>query len=345
MLLWTTSLVSLQVLEGFYGTYLATEVAYYTYIYAKVGREHFPKVTSHTRAAIFSGRFIAATIAQILVFFKIMDYRQLNYITLATQICATVWAVTLPSVNSSLYFNRQTENTSLVKKNVNNTSIRNAFQLLWSHFKVSYSNKRVLQWSFWYALAMAGYIQIYSYCQLLWEAVDDREEYNWNGAVEAVSTLLGAIVSLLAGYIHNEALTQRRSLWILTIFSILEGCCLLLCSWATHRLVAYTGYLLFMILYSFLITIASAEVAKNLKDDSYGLIFGINTLVALIMQSILTVVCISEIGFQLTIIEQYTVYSFYHMFLGGIYFIVVLLNCFIKTPDVTEIGNHNIIYD
>ena len=52
MLLWTSSLRSLQGLEVVYGTYMATEIAYYTYIYAKVDREHYPKVTSHTRASV-----------------------------------------------------------------------------------------------------------------------------------------------------------------------------------------------------------------------------------------------------------------------------------------------------
>lgn len=52
MLLWTSTLRSLQVLEVVYGTYLATEIAYFSYIYAKVNREHYAKVTSHTRASI-----------------------------------------------------------------------------------------------------------------------------------------------------------------------------------------------------------------------------------------------------------------------------------------------------
>lgn len=44
MLIWTDSLLHLQILEVFYGTYLASEVAYYTYIYAKVDREHYDQV-------------------------------------------------------------------------------------------------------------------------------------------------------------------------------------------------------------------------------------------------------------------------------------------------------------
>lgn len=61
---------------------MATEVAYYTYIYAKVEKEQFQQVTSHTRAAILAGRTLSSVVAQVLISFKWMDYRELNYITL-----------------------------------------------------------------------------------------------------------------------------------------------------------------------------------------------------------------------------------------------------------------------
>lgn len=83
MLIWTKSLWNLQILEIFYGTYMSTEVAYYTYIYAKVDKEHYDQVTSHTRAAILCGRFVAGTLGQILIYLKLMNYLELNYITLA----------------------------------------------------------------------------------------------------------------------------------------------------------------------------------------------------------------------------------------------------------------------
>lgn len=83
MLLWSNGKFNLQLVETIYGTYCATEIAYFTYIYAKVDRQHYQQVTSHTRAAVLCGRFAAASLAQLLVFYNIMDYRDLNYITLA----------------------------------------------------------------------------------------------------------------------------------------------------------------------------------------------------------------------------------------------------------------------
>lgn len=56
-------------------------MAYFTYIYAKVDKEYYPQVTSHTRAAILGGRAISGILGQSLISFNVMDYRGLNYIT------------------------------------------------------------------------------------------------------------------------------------------------------------------------------------------------------------------------------------------------------------------------
>lgn len=61
---------------------MASEVAYYTYIYAKVSKDKYQRVTGYTRASLLSGRFIAGILAQILISFKLMDERELNYISL-----------------------------------------------------------------------------------------------------------------------------------------------------------------------------------------------------------------------------------------------------------------------
>lgn len=45
----------------------------------------------------------------------------------------------------------------------------------------------------------------------------------------------------------------------------------------------------------------SAEVAKNIGEDSYGLIFGVNTFIALALQSVLTLIFVSDTGMALEI--------------------------------------------
>lgn len=64
-------------------------------------------------------------------------------------------------------------------------------------------------------------------------------------------------------------------------------------------------------------------------DSCFGLVFGINTLVAIILQSILTLVVISESGMELGIRDQYRAYAVCYVILGVIVF-VVWLGLFIR---------------
>lgn len=77
------NMLTMQILEFFYGLFLSTEVAYYTYIYAKVDKKHYQEVTSHTKAAALFGRCMAGVIAQLTTSFGVLDYYELNYITAA----------------------------------------------------------------------------------------------------------------------------------------------------------------------------------------------------------------------------------------------------------------------
>lgn len=81
LMLWMDEFIGLLLAQVFYGTFMATEVAYYTYIYAKVERSKYQIVTGHTRSAILVGRFLGAVFAQFLVTFQLMNFRELNYLS------------------------------------------------------------------------------------------------------------------------------------------------------------------------------------------------------------------------------------------------------------------------
>lgn len=80
LLSWTSK-GGLTVAQASYGTFMACEVAYYTYIYAKVERSKYQLVTGHTRSAILAGRFTASVLSQLLISFGLMNYEELNYIS------------------------------------------------------------------------------------------------------------------------------------------------------------------------------------------------------------------------------------------------------------------------
>lgn len=129
-MLWSKEFVGLVCAQVFFGTYMATEVAYYTYIYAKVERSKYQMVTGHTRSAILCGRFLGAVFAQLFITMQWMNYRQLNYLSFGckrtifdiqfqfalisllsllqlAQCISLVWSLLLPSVGISLYFYNQ----------------------------------------------------------------------------------------------------------------------------------------------------------------------------------------------------------------------------------------------
>ncbi|XP_066143387.1 thiamine transporter 1-like [Euwallacea fornicatus] len=324
MLLYTTSLLELQILEGFYGAFAACEVAYFTYIYAKVDKEYYPQVTSYTRAAILGGRAISGILGQILISVHAMDYRQLNYITFGSMIAATFWSFFLPPVKQSIYFHRDPIPQSLRKKS------RSAFGLMWNHFKDGYSSKYLIKWSIWWSLATCGFIQVQVYMQPLWaDIVNDPNSPIYNGAVESILTILGFLGTLAAGVLKVD--WKTRGELALTCCSLLQGFAMLIASQTDWILVSYICYVVFGTLYHLTITVASSEIAKLIKEDSYGLIFGLNTFIALLFQTVMTLVVVTErVGFALPPRNQYFVYGVFHLILGCIY-IIIGLSCWLAS--------------
>ncbi|XP_017845304.1 thiamine transporter 1 [Drosophila busckii] len=341
-LIWTKTLLGMQIVEVFYGFYQAMEVAYYTYIYAKVEKKYYPRVTSHTRAAMLVGKLFAGLLAQVLISFQWMDFRQLLYISAGSQVLALLWSFLLPNVKQSIYFHHQFDVNLEIAENpasqngIESTNAKSSvaqdtakpLQLLWSHFCSAYSNSLVLQWSMWYAIGLAGYLQVTTYMQVAWKSFENEPDVVWNGAIDVAFTALAALFSLLAGYLHAGRLKSRTSLLSLALLSALEGGCILLSSWTSNIYLSYLGYVLFGALYGFTITVSSAELASCLVEDSFALIFGINTLIALALQSMLTVVVVSETGgLNLNTFEQFTAYAFYFIICGLVYFIAVIVQC------------------
>lgn len=109
MLLWTDTVWELIVAQVFYGTFMASEVAYYTYIYAKVEKSRYQIVSGHTRSAILAGKFLGGVLAQVLVSTKSLDYRGLHYISFGSQIVSLIISLLLPSVPQSIYFYKADE--------------------------------------------------------------------------------------------------------------------------------------------------------------------------------------------------------------------------------------------
>lgn len=71
----------------------------------------------------------------------------------------------------------------------------------------------------------------------------------------------------------------------------------------------------------------SAEIAKELPEDSYGMIFGVNTFFAYCLQSILTAIVVSDaFGLGLNIFQQMNIYGGFLGVVGFLYFLLLLVS-------------------
>ncbi|CAD6187052.1 unnamed protein product [Caenorhabditis auriculariae] len=270
------SVVSQQVVEVFYGCATATEVAYFSYIYVKVDKRQFKSVTSWTRAALLVGRSAAYGLAQIIVLCGLGSYRTLNIISLVSLSLALLFSSILPNVSWRAAYKRKIESQG--KENevaIENLSsygefVSDHFSHIYSDFRDMYRDIFILKWSVWWALANCALFQISNYTQ------------NFMG--------YSIPVVLLAQKLFVDWVKWGEI--FLSLGSLAQGLLLFLLSQTGQLFVMYAGYIAYRVIFQAMATIAQNNLASGLKSESFGLLFGTNTFVALVLQTILTVVVI-----------------------------------------------------
>lgn len=176
-------------------------------------------------------------------------------------------------------------------------------------------------------MATCGFIQVQSYMQPLWAEIQPRadSEKVYNGAVEAILTLVGTLAALLAGSLRTN--WKLKGELTLAVCSIIEGAALFIASQTTQVFISYVCYIVFGSLYHFMITVVSSEVAKNIPEDTYGLVFGLNTLLALVLQTVLMLVVVNgDVGMGLGPRNQYLVYGGYFMTIAAVYIVIGVIS-------------------
>ncbi|KAF6203517.1 hypothetical protein GE061_001848 [Apolygus lucorum] len=319
MLIFGRSLIVMQILEVLYGLFSVCEVAYYTYIYAKVDKSHYQEVTGYTRAAYLVGRAVSGLISQTLVSSG-FSYYSLNVVTFCALTLSGIWALFLPPVESSIYFNPPEIDMETGKSIETPFGRRLAygFKQLWKDFVSAFKSFYVVKWAFWWALATCCYYQILQYVQPLWEQIlkDDPQNHgNLNGAVETAYTLISAAGAY--GFGKLEADWAKYGELVLCLGSLLIAGILFLMSRTSSILFAYGTYILYALVYNSMMTISNSEVAKTINPDSYGLIFGFTTFIALLMQTLLTIIVIEDLNLDPK--TQFVVYSGYFAVLSAIF--------------------------
>lgn len=223
LLLFAHGVVAMQVVEFFYGTVTATEVAYYAYIYSVVSTQHYQRVTSYCRSVTLVAATVAAMLGQLLVSLAHVSYFYLNAITLASVSLAFLCSFFLPMPQRSMFFHRKDASEPLpgADKGVAagashrpsscqeekspdpaargpspqpqpHSPMLSVLLQLGKDLRDCYSSHKLLYWSLWWALATAGFNQVVNYVQVLWDLrAPSHSSAVYNGAVEAIATFLG----------------------------------------------------------------------------------------------------------------------------------------------------------
>ncbi|KAG8520923.1 Thiamine transporter 2 [Galemys pyrenaicus] len=343
LLLFAQGVTAMQVMEFFYGMVTATEVAYYSYIYSVVSPEHYQRVSGYCRGVTLVAYTAASVLAQLLVSVAHLPYFYLNVISLTSVSLACLCSLFLPMPRKSLFFHAKhsleaqkspsreavveeapeweeygwaeekphahvpTVSGQLAGSRGRGPKVRSAawrVSVQWLRdLRESYSSRRLLYWSLWWASSTAGYNQVVNYVQVLWDDKSpSQDSLVYNGAVEALATFGGAVVALAVGHVNvNWDLLGEL---VLAIFSVVNAAALFLMHHTTSIWACYAGYLIFKSSYMLLITIAVFQIAANLSVERYALVFGINTFIALVIQTILTVIVVDPKGLNLPVSVQ-----------------------------------------
>ncbi|XP_040279761.1 thiamine transporter 1 [Bufo bufo] len=365
MLLYAQGTLALQFLEFFYGMSTATEIAYYSYIYSMVEPEVYQKVTSYCRTATLTGFTVGSVTGQVLVSAANCSLFTLNVISLISVSIAFSTSWFLPMPMKSLFFhqnlinakkslslqsgnggsqlngdlecsaeevevrvplNADAHNTGDQFPEKKSVTLQKVVRTLWKDFLVCYSSRTLLCWSVWWALSACGYFQVLNYAQGLWEKVAPSSHSDiYNGSVEAVSTLLGAVAVFIFGYVKISWSTWGELL--LAGFALIIAVTVYIMDVIRNIWVCYVMYIIFRSIYMILITIATFQIAANLNMECYALVFGVNTFIALLLQTLMTVIVVDSSVLGLDIFTQFKIYAGYFAVIAMIIFVSGLYHC------------------
>ncbi|XP_044211096.1 solute carrier family 19 member 3b isoform X1 [Thunnus albacares] len=338
-----------------YAVVTSTEVAYFSYIYSVIPVENYQRATGYLRSAMLAGYTFGAGLGQVLISLAGVDYFYINAITLGIVSVAFLISFWLPMPERSMFFkgkkatalgcqsqqerpvgedrpeepvmDKEEAGSGKEKMELNGSAgwcsgenVAMAGHLLWQSFKESYSSRHLIYWSLWWALATAGYVQVFNYIQLMWDHIEPSATSSiYNGGVEAACSLVGAAAAFSVGYIK-----VTWNVWgelALGLFSSVGAGAVFLMAFTSSIWACYAGYIIFKSCYMLLITITTFQIAANLSMECYALTFGINTFVALSLQTIMTGIFIDEAALGLDIVTQFILYGSYYTVISVLFLI------------------------
>ncbi|XP_050541509.1 thiamine transporter 2-like isoform X2 [Daktulosphaira vitifoliae] len=307
------TLLKVQIAMGLTGLSSATELAYSSYIYAKIrNRALYQKMTGFIRGSYLMGKCLSAAVSQILVSYSEKKYDLLVYLSLAGSTSAFIFSFLLPRVKASIYFYPEVPSSNRKQCNYKTlenlslkdsceyfntpetaTSIRVVLQQLYSELKDTFYNPYLLKYSIWTGIAGGVYFQVMTYKDVFYNDLNKSDPVNnklYNGAVDSLAFITGAFSTYCLGFLN----LQWKRISNLYFFIGCMFCCIVLSlTYLTTSLnLIYLMYILYTIIYQSMFTIARSETAKYLQHDSFAFIIGLNYFFELCMSSLFTFVIV-----------------------------------------------------
>ncbi|XP_066226107.1 reduced folate transporter isoform X2 [Saccopteryx leptura] len=324
LLLFGHSVLHMQFMEFFYSLTMAARIAYSSYIFSLVHPSRYQRMASYSRAAVLLGVFTSSVLGQLLVTLGKVSFTMLNYISLAFLTFSLVLTVFLKRPKRSLFFNRNEPACSRASPSeldqmhpgpvqpAGRKLSRTLLAAWWDcilvrMFRELGDSLRLPQlrlWSLWWIFNSAGYYLIVYYVHILWNVVEPTTDTTkvYNGGVDAASTLLGAITSFAAGFVKI-----RWALWAKLVIggmtAVQAGLVFLMHSTNSIKL-CYVAFVLFRGLYQFLVPIATFQIASSLSKELCALVFGVNTFLATVLKTIITLIVSDRRGLGLPVRSQ-----------------------------------------
>ncbi|XP_078391181.1 reduced folate transporter [Cetorhinus maximus] len=339
LLLFGTTVLQMQFMEFFYGITMAARVAYSSYIFTLVSPQSYQKVASYSRSSVLMGVFVSSVLGQLFVTLGDVPFCTLNYISLGFVTFAFTLTLFLKWPKRTMFFNRQAlAANGVLRDGAGTTLVTSAKQLnekqraprgwRWREtalvkmileLKNTVRSPRLKLWSLWWVFNSTGYYLVVYYVQILWDNIRPSRENKgvYNGGVDAAATLLGAIASFSAGHV-----TMQWSLWaelIIFVVTALQAGLLFLMNTTTNIWVCYVGFVLFRSSHQLLVPIAIFQIAASLSKELCALVFGINTFLATILKTIITLIIADKRGLGLHVNNQFYFYIGYFSLLATTY--------------------------
>ncbi|MEQ2200500.1 hypothetical protein XENOCAPTIV_030291 [Xenoophorus captivus] len=194
-----------------------------------------------------------------------VDYFYLNAITLGVVCIAFLVSFLLPMPKKSMFFKgekavgSQSQDEGSFKNNRQRDSEMDQNGESLDEEKMAHDGSagwHLVYWSLWWALATAGYMQIFNYIQLKWDHIEPSATSSiYNGGVEAVSSVVGAAAAFSVSLIR-----VTWAMWgelALGLFSAVCSGAVYLMAFTSSIWACYAAYVIFKSCYMFLITITT----------------------------------------------------------------------------------------